>query len=126
ALARETAWVTQGYARGAADYLLKPLDPQILIAKVSTFAELWRRGKLLEQRAAEVERARISEREARLSSEFEQQLVGIVSHDIRSPLSAVNATASALLMDPVKEPAVERGLQRIRRGANRIQQLTNL
>ncbi|MFL5321323.1 MAG: ATP-binding protein [Myxococcaceae bacterium] len=125
ALARETAWVTQGYAHGAADYLLKPLDPQILIAKVSTFAELWRRGKLLEQRAAEVERARISEREARLSSEFEQQLVGIVSHDIRSPLSAVKATASALLMDR-RDPAVERGLQRICRGANRIDQLTNL
>jgi PAS domain S-box-containing protein len=42
--------VTRGYARGAVDYLAKPLDPEVLRAKVSALVELWRRGETLRLR----------------------------------------------------------------------------
>jgi CheY-like chemotaxis protein len=42
-----------GYQAGAVDYIKKPFDADILRAKVLVFAELWRRGRLIdEQRAA--------------------------------------------------------------------------
>src|SRR5205085_2188117 len=42
-----------GYKVGAVDYIKKPFDADILRAKVMVFAELWRRGQLIDaQRAA--------------------------------------------------------------------------
>jgi C4-dicarboxylate-specific signal transduction histidine kinase len=50
----------QGYSRGAVDYILSPVVPEILCAKVKVFvdlyrmrAELARSNTLLEQRVAE-------------------------------------------------------------------------
>src|SRR5206468_2011032 len=45
ALSRETAYVFKGYAHGAVDYLLKPVDPEILRAKVRVFCDLFVRGE---------------------------------------------------------------------------------
>ena len=41
ALSREAAYVFKGYAHGAVDYLLKPIDPEILRAKVRVFCDLF-------------------------------------------------------------------------------------
>ncbi|HEY2796206.1 MAG TPA: response regulator [Micromonosporaceae bacterium] len=38
---RDAQLALRGYAAGAVDYLTKPLDPWVLRAKVSVFAELW-------------------------------------------------------------------------------------
>ncbi len=43
----------RGYAVGAIDWLAKPFDPWVLRAKVSVFAELWTKTKLLELAAQE-------------------------------------------------------------------------
>ncbi len=40
--------VTEAYESGAVDYLFKPVDPEILKAKVAAFAELHRRGNEVE------------------------------------------------------------------------------
>ncbi len=58
--------VLQAYALGAVDYLLKPLVPEILRAKVAGFVELFRKTEQIKQRA---ERLRQMERR-----EFERQL----------------------------------------------------
>src|SRR5262245_57594793 len=42
ALATDADLVFRGYRSGAADYLVKPLDPEIVRAKVAVFAELYR------------------------------------------------------------------------------------
>jgi len=59
ALERDAPNVFEGYARGAVDYLLKPLDPAILRSKVQVFVSLFLKEKDLEARAlALVERER--------------------------------------------------------------------
>jgi len=50
---------------------------------------------------------------ARRQSEFEQQLVGIVSHDLRNPLQAMMMGAHAALMREGVDPALARTLERI-------------
>src|SRR5262249_54472579 len=42
---RERESVAQGYSVGAADYITKPYDPEILRSKVKVFVELFRRGE---------------------------------------------------------------------------------
>ncbi len=69
-----------GLDSGADAYLVEPIGRDELVATVQAHL---RAKKLLE-------------REARRQHEFERQLVGIVSHDLRTPLSAIHATAAAL------------------------------
>jgi signal transduction histidine kinase/FixJ family two-component response regulator len=54
ALSREAAYVFKGYSHGAVDYLIKPIDPEILRAKASVFIDFHRRGEKLRIHAAEL------------------------------------------------------------------------
>jgi PAS domain S-box-containing protein len=44
--------VFEGYQLGAVDYLVKPLNPDVVRAKVAVFAELYRQRKRIERQAA--------------------------------------------------------------------------
>jgi CheY-like chemotaxis protein len=55
---RDAQLALRGYAAGAVDYLTKPLDPWVLRAKVSVFAELWVKNRQLALQADEVRVAR--------------------------------------------------------------------
>jgi PAS domain S-box-containing protein len=69
------ARVEEAYALGAVDYLLKPLVPVILRAKVAVFVELYRKTALIAQQA-EALRAAQRETEQRFSR-FMQHLTGL-------------------------------------------------
>jgi len=51
--------------------------------------------------------------DARQRAEFEQQLIGIVSHDLRNPISAMLLSAQALMKREGTPPATLKGLARI-------------
>jgi CheY-like chemotaxis protein len=55
---RDAQLALRGYAAGAVDYLTKPLDPWVLRAKVSVFADLWVKNRQLALQADEVRVAR--------------------------------------------------------------------
>jgi two-component sensor histidine kinase len=55
AAATDSEHVFRGYRAGAVDYLVKPLDPEIVRAKVSVFADLFRQRKQLEASLREKE-----------------------------------------------------------------------
>ena len=82
-----------GYKAGAVDYIKKPFDADILRAKVMVFAELWRRGQLIDsQRAALAEQVADIER---LNGQLERSnamLDGFASRaaeDLLEPLDAI-------------------------------------
>lgn len=126
ALSREAAYVTRGYAQGAVDYLLKPVDPDILRAKVQVFVDLYRRGEEVKRQAVELAARRRAEEELQRASELEQQLVGIVGHDIRTPLTAILATAQVQLSTGALAPAQQKAFERVARGGQRIQEIVDL
>ncbi|MFP2901480.1 ATP-binding protein [Corallococcus sp. 4LFB] len=125
ALSREAAYVTRGYEYGAVDYLLKPVDPDILRAKVSVFVELYLRGEKLRQQALELAERRRVEEELQRATELEQQLVGIVGHDIRTPLAAILTTAQAQLSREALPAAQRKAFERVARGGERIQRIVD-
>lgn len=52
AVDRDARFVAQGYGSGAIDYLLKPVDPDVLRAKVAAFVELYRAKQEVLRQAA--------------------------------------------------------------------------
>jgi signal transduction histidine kinase len=70
----------RGYESGAVDVLFKPINPEILRQKADVFFQLHRQR----QQLAAAVRAR-------------EDVLAIVSHDMRTPLSVVHTTASMLL-----------------------------
>ncbi|QSQ21035.1 PAS domain-containing protein [Pyxidicoccus parkwayensis] len=57
--------------------------------------------------------------EMRARADFERQLIGIVSHDLRNPLSAITLAVSVLLQRGGLDERMERHVQRIHRSAER-------
>jgi PAS domain S-box-containing protein len=61
----------------------------------------------------DIDDARRTRDELRRRTEFEQQLVGVVSHDLRNPLSAMMTTASMLMRRPESDERTNKALSRI-------------
>jgi signal transduction histidine kinase len=88
---------------GANDFVTKPFISEVLRARVHTLARV----------RALHERLRATELEARARSDFEEQLVGIVSHDLRNPLFVVALSAASLEGRPGLDARQTKAIARI-------------
>lgn len=118
--------IVLAYAKGAVDYLIKPFDPDILRSKVSVFVELFLKRRELqaqtelaqrrEREAIENRRLYESERGARAQAEAaaraREDIIAVVSHDLRNPMSAITGSA-ALVKSDVAKGATESILRRV-------------
>jgi PAS domain S-box-containing protein len=77
ARAADVSLVHQGYGVGAVDYLVRPLVPEMIRAKVAVFAQLFREKRRNEQQAARLLEAERNESEFRL---IELRLAGELRH----------------------------------------------
>ena len=90
---RDQGWQFRGYEKGAVDFLYKPVDPHMLVNKARVFFDLQRQRHALARE--------LQERTEALY--INEMFMAVLSHDLRSPLSAIMAVASALQRAP--EPA---------------------
>ncbi|WP_322101608.1 hybrid sensor histidine kinase/response regulator [Paraburkholderia sp. J41] len=109
----------QGYEAGAVDFLYKPIEPRIVQSKVGIFVQLeMQKRQLAEQLAA-----------TRQMLEANEMLMAVLSHDLRTPLSAVMVSAEYLMRASTDEKIVTVG-RRIencgRRMTRMVEQLLNL
>ena len=116
--------VLKGYSQGAVDYLLKPIDPDILRAKVKFFVDLFVTGELLRLRELELAERRRTELEAQRAAEFEQQASAILGHDIRSPLAVIRAAAQLGLRTSCDCSRHEKQFARILASTQQIQRIS--
>ncbi|HIL28354.1 MAG TPA: hybrid sensor histidine kinase/response regulator, partial [Micavibrio sp.] len=93
AVNRGDANVFKGYQSGAVDFLYKPYDPTILKRKVGIFLDLYSQKQALEESncAKELLNQQLQDANERL-----QEFVGIVCHDLRSPLCTICSTADLI------------------------------
>lgn len=102
AAAEERHRLFRGYDAGAVDFLVKPIDPQILRHKTETFFQLHRQRLELEETL-------------RLNETF----MAAVGHDLRNPLNAM-ILMSETLLEQAKEPLVQRIAERLRSSGRRM------
>lgn len=90
--------VWRGYSLGAVDYLLKPLDPQILTSKVAVFVELYKKTAQIKQQAAQLAAVNTELRtsEERFRSLSACSPVGIFLSDITGRCTYTNPRCQAI------------------------------
>ena len=96
ALDRDVTHARRGYERGAVDYLFKPVEPEILRAKVAVFVELHRQREALRVQAEQLQAERVARVEAEAAIRAREDILSIVSHDIGNPITAVGTYAALL------------------------------
>jgi signal transduction histidine kinase/PAS domain-containing protein len=77
-----------------------------------------------DQAAVAIDNARLYQ-EAQEAARIREEVVGIVSHDLRNPLAAISMTTTVLLKREELSPAVAKGLSRIYAASDRAARLTN-
>ena len=87
----------QGYASGAVDYLLTPVMPEVLKAKVRVFIELSQMRQQAATQAEEHARRRVAEEADRRKDAF----LGMLAHELRNPLGPIRN--AVLLLDSEDE-----------------------
>jgi signal transduction histidine kinase len=94
----------RGYECGAVDYVPVPVVPEILRAKVSVFADLFRKTRALERLNADLER-RVAERTAALEATTAElqdadrrkdEFLAMLAHELRNPLAPIRTAVQLL------------------------------
>lgn len=116
------AFITKGYTSGGHDYLVKPVDPDILVLKIRTFIKLQEQTKELARTQEEL-RNEIEQRK-RLE-EKKDELMGMVSHEVKTPLTSVKAYIQ-LAGVAVHNDRKENALQFINKADSQIEKLNQM
>lgn len=109
----ESGRIFKGYEAGAVDFLFKPLDPKLLQGKVSVFIELFRQRQQLS--------AQVLEHKQLVHTA--ELLIGVLSHDLRGPLSAIVAAGELLSRAYATDERIGQIASRIRSSSSRMTRL---
>ena len=136
AIYKEKQNVFQGYEAGAVDYLMKPLDMDILIPKVNVFLELYNKTKAIENISIELEkeithRKRAEAEQSKLQAKVRKMqtmeslrtLVDGVAHEFNNILGVSLSYLDMILKQSVEEKPKRSHLKVARDG---VQQAVNL
>jgi signal transduction histidine kinase len=132
AIHRDEKYSRKGYAAGATDYITKPFDADVLLARVKGFVGLFHQRETLRQKevaertrerddamkqlAVLLESERAARREAEIANAAKDEFLATVSHELRTPLNSILGwTMIARRLSP--PPEIERALATIERSA---------
>jgi signal transduction histidine kinase len=99
-------YIFKGYQSGAVDYMIKPLSPEILQAKVKVFTELYKRNR--ELRIKEEEANALNLKITKANEELAKQYLAIENHAAQlkkknSELDAFTYISSHDLQEPLRK-----------------------
>jgi signal transduction histidine kinase len=143
-------YVFKGYKMGGVDYIYKPVNPDLLRAKVGVFVELYRKNQqlLLQQKKLiaanrslqkEIEERRTSEERVRtlneqlvennthlkIVNEDLDRFAYVASHDLQEPLRKIMVFSDKIMAQQNRDEETEKYFQKIIESSRRMQSLIN-
>ena len=92
-----------GYEAGAVDFIIKPIDPDILKHKIKVFIQLYtQKQHIIEQSQAMNKLKSMAEKSA-YEAEAKSTFIANMSHELRTPLNAIIGYSEILLDDALEE-----------------------
>ena len=150
AYSNDEEYIFKGYKMGAVDYIYKPINPELLRAKVSVFVELYRKNEQLlshEKRLLaankslqkQIEEGKRSQEKINLLNkqlvennlhlkmvnEELDQFAYVASHDLQEPLRKIRVFSDKITTIRNDDKEVEKYLAKISRSSERMQLLIN-
>jgi signal transduction histidine kinase len=114
--AREKHRLFKGYDTGAVDFIHKPIEPHILKNKADVFFELYRqRRRLSTELNDRTETLRLNE-----------MFSALLAHDLRSPLTAILASARLLQRRSEDKAALEAGARIVTSGSRMARMIEDM
>jgi signal transduction histidine kinase len=113
----------RGYECGAVDYVPVPVVPEILRAKVSVFADLYRKTRALERLNNDLEQ-RVAERTSALETTTaalqdadrrKDEFLAMLAHELRNPLAPIRTAVQLLRLKELGPPQRARAREVIER-----------
>jgi signal transduction histidine kinase len=89
----------KGYSLGAVDYILSPIQPEILRSKVRVFVELFRlqqQTRMLAEERVALEQAEAARRAAEEANRLKDEFIAVLSHELRNPLAPIRAAVEVM------------------------------
>ncbi|MBI3543837.1 MAG: response regulator, partial [Deltaproteobacteria bacterium] len=96
ALATDISHIFKGYSAGAVDYLTKPIEPEIIRAKVAVFADLYRAERRLVSQGERLREVERRESEAWFSTTLRSIADAVIATDVRGRVRFLNPLAEQL------------------------------
>jgi signal transduction histidine kinase len=101
--------IQRAYKMGVVDYILKPILPEMLRGKVEALVTFHRRGEEVRRRG--------------VALAAKDRSIGMLAHDLRSPMSAIVTSADLLLRRAALDPLTRKTVDRIYRTSVRMAEM---
>ena len=143
-------YIFKGYKMGGVDYIYKPINSELLRAKVAVFVDLYLKNKQLllqEQKLRETNKSLEKEIEERKASEDKiktlnsqllqnnahlkivneelDQFAYVASHDLQEPLRKIMVFSDKIMSKSKQDPETEKYFNKIINSSRRMQSLIN-
>ena len=150
AYSNDDEYIFKGYQMGGVDYIYKPINPELLRAKVSVFVDLYRKNQQLvshekkllsinKSLQTEIHERKISEEKIKLLNlqlmennkhlkavnEELDRFAYVASHDLQEPLRKIMVFSDKIISGKNDPPIVEKYLNKITSSSQRMQLLIN-
>ena len=130
----------KGYQCGAVDYVQVPVVPEILRARVTVFADLYRTTRQLERLNHDLE-SRVAERTMELEHDLAErkrletalkdtdrrkdEFLALLAHELRNPLAPIRSAIEIMKLKPLDDPDLRHCRSVIERQADQLTRLVD-
>jgi len=99
----------KGYQLGAVDYILSPIQPDILRSKVRVFVELYKlqqQARIMAEERMALERAENARRAAEEANQLKDEFIAMLSHELRNPLAPIRTAVDVIRRLAAPDPKI--------------------
>jgi signal transduction histidine kinase len=118
----------KGYSLGAVDYILSPIQPDILRSKVRVFVELHKlqhQSRIMAEERLALERAESGRRAAEEANRLKDEFIAMLSHELRNPLAPIRTANDVIRRVAAPDPKVALATDMIERQVTHLVRLVD-